>query len=391
MYILPRERYKEIIHLFDKSRFISSFRSHLELISVSKEVFVDDIENPQSALVMVNQMGFLGGKANNNTFNKALFDYFFIEKKEEFIDLYNGSFFFYVESDDWINALYKVVPYPFAEDRYYYEIEELANKNWREMIPEGYTIEPINYTLLDRNYLKNYDWIMGVIEEAWSPFEERLKEIRGFYLLKGNEEIVSWCTTEYLTLENDIEVNIATREEYQRKGFGLIVGSATAEYCLAKYKTVGWHCAKRNIGSIKTAEKIGFKRKFEYRNIGFTLNTIDNLIINGDIYSEKGMFEEAINYYEILLDFYDQDLDDFSSSNYFTKDNLSIDKILFQTAKCFAAMGKEKETIQFLEKAANQGFKNLKAYEEDKYLLSFQIKKERDQIREKIIENLSKE
>ena len=274
MYIIPRERYKEIIHLFDKGRFISSFRSHLELISAVKEVFVDNLNNPQSTLVMVNNKGFLGGATNNNTFNKALFDYFFIEKKEEFIELYNGGVFFYIETDDWINELVKIIPNLFAEDRYYYEIENLANKNWKEMIPEGYTIEPVNLTLLERSYLKNFDWIKKEVERDWSPLEESLKEIRGFYLLRDNEEIVSLCTTQYLTLDKNIEVSIATRGEYQRKGFGTIVGSATSEYCISKYKTVGWHCAKKNIGSIKTAEKIGFKRKHEYRNINFTINTI---------------------------------------------------------------------------------------------------------------------
>ena len=271
MYILPRERYKEIIHLFDKGRFTSSFRSYLELISAVKEVFVDDLNNPQSALVMVNNKGFLGGATNNITFNKAFFDYFFIEKKEEFIDLYNGEVFFYIDTDNWVVSLKKFIPNLFAEDRYYYEIENLANKNWKEMIPEGYSIEPVNLTLLEKNYLKNFDWIKRQLESDWFPLEENLKEIRGFYLLRDNEEIVSFCTTQYLTLDKDIEVSVATREKYRRKGFGALVGSATAEYCISKYNTIGWHCAKKNIGSIKTAEKIGFQRKLEYRNINFTI------------------------------------------------------------------------------------------------------------------------
>ncbi len=327
MYLLPADRYIEIIHLFDKARYANAVRSHLQLTSVKKHVFVDDSAAPQTALVLMRQKGFLGGRTDNEIFNQEIADYLFKERKQEFIDLYNGDVFFYIETEDWIEALRKVFPYPFINERYYYEIEEIADSNWREKIPEGYSVEPVDLSFLDRKHLKNFEWLRNEIEECWTPLEENLIEIRGFYLLKDNKEIVSWCTTEYLTLENDIEVGVATREEYRGKGFATIVGSATAECCLSKYSSVGWHCAKRNIGSVKTAEKIGFRRKKEYRNIGCTFNIVDNLVINGLIYSEKGMFEEALKFYQKLLELFEAEHEDFASSYYFTKDGLTIDYI----------------------------------------------------------------
>ena len=50
---------------------------------------------------------------------------------------------------------------------------------------------------------------------------------------------------------------------FQRKGYATIVASAMIEECLKRNFTIHWHCWKTNIGSIKTALKIGFELKNE--------------------------------------------------------------------------------------------------------------------------------
>lgn len=264
---LLTEKYKDIIPLFKEQHFVNRIRSHLERTPVSKKVFVDNIKNPTTAVIYVKPRLMFGGKADNTDFNKEIGKFLYailkpVLKKENIsgIDCY-------LTNNEWIKNIDSIVEEPIFYNRYYYEISELKQKNWRDFIPEGFSLEPVDFSLLERKHLKNYDWLLEEIEENWKPFEKGLQENRGFYLVKEDKEIVSWCTTEYLTDENEIEVGIATKEEYQKRGFALLVGSATADYCLTKYKTVGWHCTDSNLGSIKTAEKIGYMKKKEYPQV----------------------------------------------------------------------------------------------------------------------------
>ncbi len=86
----------------------------------------------------------------------------------------------------WEEGVKSVLKDPYPYNRYYYEIKEMKLKNWRELIPEGFSIEPVDLTLMEKDYLKNYDWLMEEIEEDWKPFEEGLKENRGFYLVRDD-------------------------------------------------------------------------------------------------------------------------------------------------------------------------------------------------------------
>ncbi len=70
---LPKEKYKEIIHLYDDSRFVNSIRSHLERTPISKIVFVDNVDDPKTAAIIVQHRSFLGGKSDNRHFNEELY------------------------------------------------------------------------------------------------------------------------------------------------------------------------------------------------------------------------------------------------------------------------------------------------------------------------------
>jgi len=205
---------------------------------------------------------------------------------------------------------------------------------------------------------------MEEIEENWIPFEEGLKENRGFYLVRDDEEIVCWCTTEYLTDNNEIEVGIATREEYKRRGFALLVGSATAEYCLSKYKSVGWHCTTTNIGSYKTAEKIGYKRVKEYKKAAAIINQVDNWVINGFLKSVSKKYDETIKWYEKIIDAVNKETIDYLES-YYLQGEFPIENVYFRTSTFYSALGNKKKAVDFLRKAIESGFK-----EEDQLLKS---------------------
>ncbi len=362
---LPKERYKETIPLYNNARFINAARSHLERTPIEKTVFVDNLDSPKTAALIVKHRTFLGGDSTNSAFNIALRDFFFSERREllEVQDLYELDFYF--SSDDWIEALTSTFPYSFAYPRYYYEIKELKEKDWREKILKGYTIEPVDLSLLEKKHLENYEWLIEEIEENWLPFEEHLKETRGFYIVYNLKEIVAWCTVEYLTVDNHIEVGIATRNEHRKKGLATIVGSATAELNLSKYETVGWHCGVNNIGSNKTALSIGFEKVKDYWKVACFFNKFDNFIVQGyNNYLGKN-YTEAIKFYGLVIDAHSAGAEDVKTSAFLTKWGFTIDKLVMECASFYAAYGKKETCLENIQKAIDLGYNNLETFEEE--------------------------
>jgi len=234
---------------------------------------------------------------------------------------------------------------------------------------------------LEKKHLVNYDWLIEEIEENWLPFEEYLKETRGFYLLKDNKEIVSWCTLEYLTDENEIEVGIATKEEYHKEGFATIVGSATAEFALTRYKSVGWNCSVGNVSSCKAAEKIGFEVHTPYIKAGCFFNRIDNWLAHGFTQARMNRFEKAIEHYERVLKAIFEEDPDFEEA-VIIREEFPLNVLIFRLATYYAANKDYTNTFRTLKLAIEKGFKNKEMLEEDELLNSVHEKDEWKEILE---------
>ncbi|MCE7741228.1 MAG: GNAT family N-acetyltransferase [Candidatus Heimdallarchaeota archaeon] len=372
---LPKENYLDVKHLFKDKSYLNIFRSHLERTPIEKKVFVDNLENPQTAIIYGFPRLFFGGKADNEKFNSEFRRFLYEDLIKEYLNKNQHEVDCYFANDEWLEGVKNVLKEPFFYDRYYYEIKKIKLENWRDLIPENYSLEPVDLSLLEKKHLVNYDWLIEEIEENWVPFEEYLNEIRGFYLLRNNEEIVSWCTLEYLTEDNEIEVGIATKSEFQNKGFASIVGSAAAEYSLTKYKSVGWNCSVGNVGSCKTAEKIGFEIHTPYIKAGCFFNKIDNWIVHGFTQASMKRYEKAIDYYELVLKAI-EDKDPEFEEVVVIRDEFPLNVFIFRLATYYAANTDITNSFKTLRKALEHGFKNKKMLEEDELLSSLHDKGE---------------
>ena len=364
---LKKADYLKVINLFNDRKYVNSFRSHLERTPISKRVLVDDLEDPKTAVIIVPPRLFIGGRADNQEFNQDLRNYIDNVLIPEYKELKYTEVDFYLGNDQWEKNILDVIEESFHYDRYYYEVKDIKIRNWKELVPKGYSVKPVDLTLLENTHLKNYDWIEEEILENWEPLEEGLKEIRGFYLVRDEEEIVAWCTTEYLTESNDIEVGIATRYEYQKRGFSSIVGSATAEYCISKYSSSGWHCGQRNIGSWKTAEKIGFERILEYKKASYVFNRVDLWVIKAYWAKQKDDYKEASEWYEKVITSALNQTDDYKESYYLNSD-FQIERVYFRLSECFAALKNKAKTIEVLERSIELGYNDIDQFQESNLL-----------------------
>lgn len=210
------------------------------------EIFVDDLEEPLSALIITSECKVVAGKADNKHFNMG------IKEKLDFFDQIT------CDDEEWenrINEIHKNIALR-KYVRRYYELDELKFVDFIRNIDNQYTLEYVNAGNLDNldyeNSNKIRDWIKFVDLSAFKACS------LGAYVRVDNT-IVSMSLVDCI-VDDRIEIGVKTEKEYKKRGLGSIVTAATVSSCISKgINKIGWHCVDTNIGSIKTAEKVGFK------------------------------------------------------------------------------------------------------------------------------------
>ena len=120
-------------------------------------MFVDNAENPHTAVIIAIPQLFFGGRADNEGFNAQMKIMLYKTLVLKFNEKNFREIDCYISNRGWEEAVKYILEDPYLYNRYFYEINELKLKNWRELVPEGYSIEPVDLTLLGKDYLKNYE------------------------------------------------------------------------------------------------------------------------------------------------------------------------------------------------------------------------------------------
>ena len=127
-----------------------------------------------------------------------------------------------------------------------------AQAHWRERIPEGFRIQPLNAALAEQ---------VGVLA-SWASVDDFLQNGLGFALLDG-DEIASACHSVFVS-HTHLEIDVHTDEKYQRRGFAVLVASAFIEACLKRSQQPNWECFWENDASTALAGKLGFSAEPDY-------------------------------------------------------------------------------------------------------------------------------
>jgi RimJ/RimL family protein N-acetyltransferase len=120
----------------------------------------------------------------------------------------------------------------------------------------GIRLLPIDRALLASTALANVEHIRAEIGWMW-PSEERFYE-QGFgWAAAVENQVVCWCTAEYLSADR-CGVGITTVPEFERRGIATATAGQFLREALRRGQTPYWECRSDNIGSIRVAEKLGF-------------------------------------------------------------------------------------------------------------------------------------
>ncbi|MBY9001961.1 MAG: GNAT family N-acetyltransferase [Candidatus Heimdallarchaeota archaeon] len=230
-------------------------------------ILVDNSNNSSSVFLELGHRTFIfAGKETNEEFNLSIVD----KIKKNIIPTkmshFVNKFYFIIFSTNWLGTIPKIFLESVLETRKYYVFDKLKIPNWREKLPEHYSIHRIDKEFLDREQIKESSMLKKWITDIYRTHTIFLDRGFGYCMLYQDRELVSSNITNYINNKRDrIEMGIITEEKFQQKGLTKLLVSATLEHCVKEgINKIGWHTNMKNIASQKTAESVGFVHERDY-------------------------------------------------------------------------------------------------------------------------------
>lgn len=256
---LDKQHYHEIAPLFESlSSFLLAIPSSLNSITPAR-ILTDQFPAPNIVLLHSVEGNYLVGTPHSTSINalKQYLDnsYFNSDRRE----------FYFCASDDWINAMQPIIELDdFGKvQRQHYLCSSLRFSDWRSQLAEGFQVAPIDAQLLASENLIIPPHIISWINNNWGDQATFFKCAFGMCVRVENR-IVSWSLVD-CTSGQRCEIGIHTHDDFRRRGLAAITAAACVEYALNNgFTQVGWHCNTDNIGSSKTAKKVGFIKDHDY-------------------------------------------------------------------------------------------------------------------------------
>ena len=228
-------------------------------------VWVDDRVQPSAAYLWDKaHCHFLVGDASTPAFTQAVRELVRQEIAPQMLAQGKAFLKVHYSSADWeeqIGAMYETAELV-RRERLFYALDHLAKPDWRTGVPSGFSVRQIDAGLLATDRLQGIEILRNEIETGWYSAEDFLHTGFGFCLLRKNE-IVTWCTAEYVS-DGRCGIGIETAVEHMRRGFASVTASAFVEHAAAQGITPHWDSWKANLPSVAVAKKVGFRRISEY-------------------------------------------------------------------------------------------------------------------------------
>jgi GNAT superfamily N-acetyltransferase len=206
--------------------------------------YVDDLENPTVAQIVVGIFVFYAGDPNTKEAEELLFNL------PEFALVI-------VDSDDWkyrIEAVHESRVEKFKRYRFEKNPEHLKRihfENNLSSLPEGYEIKKVDKEIVKE---ATFNELSEDFVSQFDSVDDFLERGVGYALL--HEGKVVCAATSFSIYDNGIEIEIATHPEYRRKGLATITASALIIDCLDSGRYPSWDGA--NTESVELAKKLGY-------------------------------------------------------------------------------------------------------------------------------------
>ncbi len=230
--VVDQNDLNKIKPLFKDIRFYMG-RSVLQ--GLMGNAYVDNLNNPQIAFLVVRSYCFISGYPDKNKLKKIIDENF---KDYKLIPSDNLKALI---EDIYQENIIKLERYSIKKE-VSFDIDKLQKMS--DSLEENYKILKINEDLASR-----------IKEEDFINITDNYKKYGIGYCCIYNNQIVGVASSN-IFYQDGIEVNIYVEEEFRRKGIATALASNLILECLNQNKKVSWDAA--NINSVNLAKKLGF-------------------------------------------------------------------------------------------------------------------------------------
>ncbi|MGL5084351.1 MAG: GNAT family N-acetyltransferase, partial [Clostridium sp.] len=212
---------------------ISAIQGHMG------EVWVDDIENPTVAQVIVGIFVFYAGDSKSKVVDELLVN----------LPAYTLVI---VNTDEWKNRIetfyscdvVKFQRYSFEKDPKCLDVDKI--ESFLSKLPNGYSLRKIDrdivnhpsFELLSEDFIPQYGSVDNYIDKSVG------------YCIIHEGQVVCGATS-YSVYDDGIEIEIDTHPEHRRKGLATVAASALILDCIKRGKYPSWDAA--NLESVDLA------------------------------------------------------------------------------------------------------------------------------------------
>jgi GNAT superfamily N-acetyltransferase len=230
-------------------------------------VFVNDLESPTSGFIYLGRMTFgFSGSSDNENFNSQIKELItnelipFIRTEHKVKELI-------IRFDtEWKNKINTLLDNLVEHQLGNFLFRNLNYDYRKHSLPEGYTYATVDSDFLKMNHLKDFDVVDKWVKGCYLSTEDYLSRGFGFSIIHDEEEVASTCMCNYISRDRKrCEIGIITAEEHRKRGLAKNLVSYIVSHCLKlDIQRIDWQSRLSNIGSIKTAEAVGFELDKKY-------------------------------------------------------------------------------------------------------------------------------
>lgn len=286
---LPPSDYHKVRALFEPLMASQMFCAGVLDGLYQGRVFVDDADHPRSGFVTRDtQWWFLAGDAHNVAFNQAL-NTGLLERTVTGEKCWGGMLVcFPADWDAHMPAIY--APHiPNTTDRLHYTCRTL-NIDWRSQIPDGFEVRFVDESLAAAG-IEVQGAAADVLKLRHETPEPDRKAV-GFVAVHGGKIVASSVIDCIVSGGGDI--GLFTDPAFRRRNLAFLTSAAVIEYALSHgVEVVHWDCQSFNIGSIKTAEKLGLTLDHTHRMHTLILNPVIHEVNRAWAKFDAGLYAEA--------------------------------------------------------------------------------------------------
>jgi len=215
-------------------------------------VYVDSRGNPKSGLIKTSECNVIFGESANKGFNEGI---------KKHIDYFDQIICDEPGWDEVLPAIHANGALRKYRRKYYC----LEKSRYRESPSKE---ENPEIQLLYADTIGQLDYQNADIVNDWMVLEkpERFGRLCLGALAVVGDTIAS-CSLIDCISDKKIEIGIKTTKGFRKLGYGKkAVAAMVTESFRNGIEEIGWHCVSTNIGSIKTAERCGFRFHREYES-----------------------------------------------------------------------------------------------------------------------------